>query len=224
MKIRSSIVLTASVAALLLAWGNANAAFVKWSYNWSRVPSDVVSADAVGTSRISLTDEPLGHATNSSDIVATNIRTFSNAPRATPNSFLKSAYALTLRLTDDASGQSGTLTFNGVFNGTLSSSSASITTKFTSPTTGELTLGNSVYTVTLGSYAPPGPPGISNAGSISASVDVRSLVSDPPPPPPPPPTHDTPEPSAVVLGLMGVLFAGVAGWWKYGKRFTLAAA
>jgi hypothetical protein len=222
---RSSTLLFAlGLAALVGTGAPVRAGFVNWSYNWSRVPADVVSADSNGTSRISLTDEPLGHATNSSDIIATNIKTFSTAPRATPNNFLNAAYSLTLRLTDDASGQSGTLTFNGVFNGTLSSSSASITTKFTSPTTGELTLGNSVYTVTLGSYAPPGPPGISNAGSISASVDVRSLVSDPPPPPPPPPTHDTPEPSAVVLGLMGVLFAGVAGWWKYGKRFTLAAA
>jgi hypothetical protein len=216
MKIRSSIVLTASVAALLLAWGNANAAFVKWSYNWSRVPSDVVSADAVGTSRISLTDEPLGHATNSSDIVATNIRTFSNAPRATPNSFLKSAYALTLRLTDDASGQSGTLTFHGVFNGTLSASSANITTTITDPTTQELTLGGNLYRVKLEAFSPPGPPGISNAGSLSASVEV---VPAPEPPPPPPPTNDAPEPSTVVLSCLGLSSLGLAAWrkWKAGR-------
>src|SRR5262249_26666354 len=141
MKIRSAIVLTASVAALLLTWGQANAAFVKWSYNWSRVPADVVSADAVGTSRISLTDEPLGHATNSSDIVATNIRTFSNAPRATPNNFLNAAYALTLKLMDDASGQSASLLFHGVFNGTLSASSANVLTSFTDAQMREVTLG-----------------------------------------------------------------------------------
>src|SRR5262249_26177109 len=122
----------APALACLLAGGlDARAGFVQWSYNWSRVPADVISAAASGTSKLSLTDEALGHATDSSDIVATNIRTFSNAPRATPNKFQDAAYALTLRLTDDTSGESKTLSFSGVFNGTVSSSSASITTRFT---------------------------------------------------------------------------------------------
>src|SRR5262245_33154744 len=136
-----------ALAALLAAQADAPAAFLQWTYNWSRVPADVVAADANGASKLSLTDEPLGHATNDSDIVATNIRTFSNAPRATPNKFQDAAYALTLKLTDDASGESGTLRFSGVFNGTLSATSAGITTRITGPTTQSLTLGRNTYTV-----------------------------------------------------------------------------
>jgi hypothetical protein len=216
MKLTSATLLTASVAALLLAHADARAAFVQWSYNWSRVPSDVISADAVGTSRISLTDEPLGRATNSSDIVATNIRVFSDAPRATPNNFLAAAYALTLRLTDDASGESGALTFSGVFNGTASASSADIQTSFTSPTTAELVLGGNRYVVSLDAYSPPGPPGINNAGSIGASVEV--IPAEEPPPPPPPPNH-MPEPSTVLLSCIGLSALGMASWrkWKAGR-------
>jgi hypothetical protein len=207
----------ACLAFLIAAVAPAQGAFVSWSYNWSRVPADVVSADAFGTSRISLTDEPLGRVTNSSDIIATNIKTSSTAPRANPNHFLDGAYSLTLRLTDDASGETGTLTFDGVFNGTLSSSSADISTSFTSATSGTLVLGGHTYAVTIGDYSPPGPPGINNAGSIGAHVEVTPG----PEVPPPPPTNDMPEPSTVVLGLIGMAFAGVSFWWKYGKRFAL---
>jgi hypothetical protein len=207
---------------LALAGTPVRAGFVNWSYNWSRVPADVVSADAFGTSRISLTDEPSGRATNSSDIIATNLRTFSTAPRANPNNFLDATYSLTLRLTDDTSGETGTLTFTGVFNGTLSSSSADISTRFTSETSGTLVLGGNTYAVMIGDYSPPGPPGINNAGSIGASVEV--IPAEEPTPTPTPTPNDAPEPSAVVLCLLGVAFGGVAGWWKYGPKFTLAAA
>jgi hypothetical protein len=219
MKYPSRTLFSASLASLLLAWTSSQAAFVSWSYNWSRVPADVVSADANGTSTISLTDEALGHATNSSDIVATNIRTSSTAPRATPNNFQDAAYALTLRLTDDASGESGTLTFNGVFNGTLSSTSADISTTFLDGATQELTLGGHQYAVTIDAYSPPGPPGINNAGSIGARVEVTP-AEDPPPPP-----NDAPEPSTVLLSCVGLSLLGAGSWrkWKAG-RTPLAVA
>jgi hypothetical protein len=213
----SAILCVAAAAALLVAGTEVRAGFVNWSYNWSRVPADVISADAFGTSRLSLTDEPLGHATNSSDIVATNIRSFSNAPRANPNNFLDAAYGLTLRLTDETSGQTGTLTFTGAFSGTLSASSANISNQFTSSTTGTVVLGDNEYTVTIGDYSPPGPPGISNAGSIGATVEVRSLLPDPGPDPDPVP-NDVPEPSTVLLCGLGLSFLGVFSWWKYGRE------
>src|SRR5262245_58283790 len=163
----------AAALALVLLGGPARAEFVPWSYNWSRVPADVVSADAFGSSTIKLTDEPMGHATRSSDIVATNLRTVSTAPTAHPNNFVDSAHSLTLKLTDDASGQSGTLTFTGVFSGTLSKDNADISTRFTNPTTQTLALGGNTYDVTIGDYAPPGPPSSSNSGSIGAHVAVN---------------------------------------------------
>lgn len=210
MKYRYGTLLAAAFAALWLA-SDAQAAFVNWSYNWSRVPSDVISADAFGTSRISLTDEPLGRATNSSDIVATNIRIFSDAKRATPNSFLDAAYALTLRITDDASGESGTVNFSGTFSGTASATSADISTTITSATQHELVLGGHRYIVSLDSYSPPGPPGINNAGSLSAAVEVVPKEVDPPPPPP----NDVPEPSTMLLSALGLSMFGMASWRKW---------
>jgi hypothetical protein len=225
MRRSTALLFTVSLTSLLSAGLEVRAGFVNWSYNWSRVPADVISADAFGTSRLSLSDESLGRATNSSDIVATNIRTFSNTPRATPNQFLDAAYSLTLRLTDDASGESGTLTFNGVFSGRLSQSSADISNQFTSATTGVLVLGGSEYTVSIGDYSPPGPPGINNAGSIGASVEVRSLEPAPNPDPDPVPVpNDVPEPSTVVLSGLGLSFLGVLSWWKYGKKVLPALA
>jgi hypothetical protein len=218
MKIPSASFWTASVALVLLAGADARAAFVNWSYNWSRLPADVVSADAFGTSRLSLTDEPLGHATNSSDIVATNIRTFSNAARANPNNFLDAAYALTLRLTDDASGETATLTFGGVFNGTLSATSANISTTFTTPTAQSAVLGGNTYTVTVGDYSPPGPPGISNAGSIGATVEVVPADDTGGGP------NDVPEPSTLLLSTFGLGALGMASWrrWTQRRRSALA--
>jgi hypothetical protein len=213
----SALLLAASFASLCLAGTCARADFVNWSFNWSRSPADVISADAFGTSKISLTDEAFGRATGSSDIVATNIRTSSTAPVGHPNHFLDAAYSLTLRLTDDASNESGTLTFNGLFNGTLSSGSANIRTRFTGSTTGALVLGNNEYVVTFGDYSPPGPPGINNAGSIGATVEVRSLTPDPEPGPGP---VDSPEPSAVLLSCLGLSVLGAASWRKYVKKFV----
>lgn len=214
MKRSSAPLFAVSLALVLVAGANARAGFVSWSYNWSRVPADVISADAFGTSRLSLSDEPLGHASNNSDIVATNIRTFSNAPRANPNNFLDAAYSLTLRLTDTKSGETGTLSFTGVFSGTLSASSADISTTFTSATTQSLLLGNNEYLVTLNSYSPPGPPGINNAGSIGASVEVIAGNPDPGP------ITDVPEPSTVMLSGLGLSVLGALSWRKLARRLV----
>ncbi len=196
-----------SATALLFAAASAQTAQVEWTYNWSRQPVDIISSDVSGTSRISLTDEPLGDADGNSDIVATNLRTFSDAPNTNPNVFTDAGYRLTLRLTDDTSGESGTLNFDGTVSGTLSRNRANISNSFVGPTTGELTLGGNVYSVTIGPYSPPGPPGIQNAGSIAATVTVRPVDDDD--------TTNTPEPSAMLLSCLGLSVLGMASWRKW---------
>jgi hypothetical protein len=191
----------AAVVLLLTLSGSARADLIFWTYNWSRSPA-IVMADSPGTSYISLTDESLHQAVGDTDVVATNIRAFSTAPAANPDHFTDKPYTLSLFLMDQASGMSGTMTFNGQFNGTLSAFSSNITNAFTNAVTQSLVLGTNRYTATIGNYAPPGPTGSSNSGSISAhaTVTVESLL------------NDVPEPSTLALAGLALPLLGIAAW------------
>jgi hypothetical protein len=213
MKWKSAPFLTAVLAIVACGTSHARADFVPWSYNWTRSPI-AVSADPPGSGGISMTDEPLGHASGSSDIVATNLRTFSSATRSTPDHFTNAKYTLTLFLQDDNSGQHTTLSFTGVFNGTLTASNSNITTLFGPNSTLQVNLGGHTYIVSLSSYAPPGPPSAVNAGSITAHVSV-----DEPHGPPP----GTPEPSSLVLSSLGLSLLGVMGWRKRQRNRKVTA-
>jgi hypothetical protein len=179
----------------------AQADVVDWRYNWTP-SSPTIFADS-GDSHIALTNEPTGAATGSSDIVATDITTFSDAPPDAPATFTHKAYSLKLTLTDGATHDTGSVVFAGEFNGKLSSLNANITNTFTSPTTQALELGGNHYTVKIGPYAPPAPPTAANSGSIAAhaEVSVRVLL-------------EGPEPPGLVLAALGVcgLGLGSARW------------
>jgi hypothetical protein len=206
--------LAAPVLALLLVSGSqARAGNVNWHYNWT--PSTLAlfaDADAGASGGfVTFTNEPVNAAINSSDIVATNLRTVSNASPNKPDTFTtKGTYSLTLQITDDASGKTGSLTFDGKLGGSLSTGNANVSNKFTGLITQQLVLGDTTYTVTIGPYTPPGPPSAANAGSISAHVDVSGIHV----------TANNPEPSTMVLSLFGLSAAG-AGWWR---RRRLAVA
>src|SRR5260370_26707926 len=180
---RSSIYsLAAALALTLLAQAQVRADFVPWSYNFGRSPV-AVPADGTGTGGLSLTDESTHQADGTSDIVATNIRAFSSAPRNHPDTFTNSPYTLSLFLKDNASGLSTTLTFHGVFNGFISATSANVATTSTAPLTETVTLGSNTYTVNLGNYSPPGPP----PPTTPAALTPPFLLNAPNRPPPPPP-------------------------------------
>jgi hypothetical protein len=84
--------------------------------------------------------------------------------------FNHAGYTFTLNLRDNASQASGDLTFSGFFSGSLTGNNANIKNTFTSPTTQTLTVSGNTYTVTMGTYTPPGPPGAVNAGNLNALV------------------------------------------------------
>jgi len=195
----------ALAAGVLLAVGPAaRADLVPWSYNWTPSTDKVLSD--TGMSHLTMTNEKVGTATDSTDIVATNIKTVSTADPKTPDTFTAKAYTLTLTLIDEASKQSGTLAFTGEFNGTASVKSAKIANTFTGLITQVLVLGGNTYTVTIGPFTPPGPPGSSNAGSISAFAEV--VVN--------PNTGEEPEPSSLVLAGLGL--AGLGSRFLRRKR------
>jgi hypothetical protein len=209
------------LTAAILASSSVRADVINWTYDWSRSPV-VVAADKDGTGGISLTVNPQASAQGNSDIVAASLSTFSDAPRTAPDTFTNKGYSLTLQLGDVPSGKQGSLTFAGMFNGSLSAFDANVTNQFSGPTTQKLTLANDIYTVTIGPYAPPGLPGSKTFGSVGAHVSVVNDQignggSQGGPTGSPHMPHDAPEPSALVLLGTGMISAG-AGWWRRSNR------
>src|SRR4051812_33083706 len=91
-----------ALALLLAAATNLRAELIHWSYNWSRTPSEI-HADPPGTGYITLSDEKLHTASGNSDIVATNLLTYSKADVNHPETFTNKQYTLALFLQDNAS-------------------------------------------------------------------------------------------------------------------------
>ncbi len=210
---RSSF-LYASLVLLLPA--AARAELISWSYDWGSSTASVAAGGA-GTGGINLST-PTGNVVGGSDIVAANLSTFSAALPGSPDTFTNTLYNLNIKVTDAASGLSGLINFSGKFNGTVTPTSANVTTTFDSPTTKSIHLGSNTYQVTLGPYTAPGAPGATTTGSIGAHVNITPDVGQPPPPPPP--AHDTPEPSSLVLTSLGLLGVGGKAWqsWRRGRR------
>jgi hypothetical protein len=196
-----------ALALLLLAGSSARADLI-WGYNWE--PSaPKIAADGGGTGFLTLTDQPSKSASGTSDIIVTNIRAFSTAPTATPDKFTHANVSFTMLLNDQASNQTGSLTFSGFFSGTLTGNNANVKLTFTSPTTQALTLGGNTYSVKLGTFSPPGPPGDANAGGLNARVTVTPGV------------NNAPEPSTLMLAGLALPCLGLARWRK--RRSLLGA-
>jgi hypothetical protein len=189
-----------ALALLFVLAPAARADFIPWMYNWSRSPSEL-HADAPGTGYIALTDESLKGAVGDSDIVATNMRTFSTATPQNPDHFTHKAYTLSLFLLDSESGKSGTLTFTGEINGDLGAAFSRLTNTFTGPATETIVLGQHRYTASNLTFSPPGIPGAVNAGSISAHATI-TVVS----------VEQLPEPASLALSGFGMFLLGVVRW------------
>jgi hypothetical protein len=188
-----------ALTACLFAAGPARAGNIKWNYNWEPLSPTLLSTNT--QSSINLSDDPLVKAENNTDVVATNLTTFSKADPHNPDMFSNAAYALKMTITDLASGLTGSLTFTGHLDGTLSSLSAGITNTFTGQTTQSIQIGGNVYTVTMNSYTQPGPPNAGNKGSIAGTATVA-----------PANTSTSPEPGTLLLTFVGVSGCGLAAW------------
>jgi hypothetical protein len=181
----------------------ADSSLISWSYDVSASPVSI-AADAPGTGSINLSASPSQPVMGSSNIQLLNISTNSSAT-TTPDTFTAKPYTLSLSLTDTASGQKGTLTFAGHFDGVLTATSAGIKHTFDGDTEKRITLGNTVFDVTVGPFVAPGAPTATLTGSLGAQVSVQSSVNNPPPPTPTPTPSPTPspesapEPSTLVL-------------------------
>lgn len=188
MKRSSYAVCGLALASLFALSAPARADLIPWMYNWSRSPNEI-HADAPGTGYVALTDESLKRAVGDTDIVATNMRTFSTAPPTNPDRFTAAAYSLTLTILDLDSGQTGTLTFAGQLDGELGAQFSRLRNTFTGPATQSIVLGDNRYTASDLTFTPPGVPGASNAGSISAHATIT--------------VEQVPEPASWLLASLG---------------------
>jgi hypothetical protein len=206
---KHSLPTCAGIALALLLLANASArADVSWNYNWE--PSaPKVYANSGGSGYLALTDEPDHTATGSSNTVITNIQAVSAAPSSNPAVFTNAPISFGLQLTDSASNTttSTPITFSGYFNGNITANSANVGLTFTSPTTETVTLGGNKYSVVVGTYTPPGPPGVVNSGSLNAFVTVTPLSGGGG-------VASVPEPAALTLVCLAFPFAGLYGWRK----------
>lgn len=181
----------------------ARAEYIPWEYKWTNSPL-IMPADAPSTGYVELTNvsrlnAPPGTlipAAGDTDLVATNLSVHSKAPVGSPDHLSPTVYTLTLFILDDKSGKSGTLTFRGELYGDFSSLSSGLKNKFLGDKKQTLVLGDSLYTVKIGPYLKPGPPGSSAPGGIGAEacVTVTKL-------------QQTPEPSALLLASIGLPLA-----------------
>jgi hypothetical protein len=189
------------VAFLLLVGSTARADFVSWTYQGSGTP--IVTADNTGATGVNFAYDPVTSVIGNSAVAVANLWTFSVTQPPSADTLTNAGYTLGLNLTDGASGKSGMVNFQGLLNGTINARSALLTNTFLGNTVQSLVLGANVYTVALGSFAPPGPPTASNAGSISAQITVHP--------------NTVPEPSAFVLAALGLGALGFVSWRHYAR-------
>jgi hypothetical protein len=196
--------LLAAAIALLGSTATASAAPIKWGYDWSASPGFVTA----GASKVTLSNETYHNAAGNSQVVATQLQVFSTASPLTPDTFgAGGGYSLTINLKDIDSGATGSLTFTGQLQGSISQLSANVTNTFTGATTQTTLLGFTSFAVTMASYTPPGPPDQLNYGSIGAFIEVTSLK----------PSETTPEPSTIALMGIGAGIAGLSAWRRRRK-------
>jgi hypothetical protein len=149
----------------------ARAEFRGWSYTATAVVPTLKPDD--GDSSVTL-NVPTGSSTRTTDDVATAyLTTSSGASPGSPHVFTNRDFSVALMLTDAASGMSSEpLLFEGVLNGTLSTSTASLELTPTSTTRYTVVLGTNEYTVTLGALIRPSAPTAVFPGLVGVHVAV----------------------------------------------------
>jgi hypothetical protein len=202
-------VLALLAASVLLGGARHARAESIWSYSWSASPGVVTSDD--GSGQVTLlpgAGGPItGSVTSGPGILAATLDAV--GPASGTAQFSNVGFGLTMHLTDAASNTSGDLTFHGAFFGTLFGTPGLLgdglapTYKF--PATQSVTLGDNLYSVSLGPYAPPLP---GKPGSIGANVVVTGSGQSPPP------VNNVPEPASLLLAVFGGSAVGLRAWWR----------
>jgi hypothetical protein len=147
-----------------------------------------VAFNANSDSTSSTAGTPLG-------ILGATVQFTSSATSGSPDVFTNVPATFTANLADSGLGLSGTLTFSGRLNGNLWSGGNSLNLSFNSPTQ-SLTLGGHQYAVSLVPVLTEFLPGFGAVLSVVTASEVQQV----------------PEPSALLLAVLGLPLAGMAVW------------
>jgi hypothetical protein len=217
------ILFFAPLLGLLCSAAEGRAGMINWTADWTQSTNVVGANGGAMSGGVTFASPPTGTIqTGNATITAEILSTFTSATSGNPDLFNAAPYTLKVNLTDLASNQSSLLTFTGSLTGSQSTTSATFTNTFNSPTTLSTQIGGNDYTVSLFSFMAPGPattPGGSPVlGNIMAQVNVQAAstggggstgtgggggTGTP---------LSTPEPASLVLAGLGTSLFGLLRW------------
>ncbi len=208
-------------AAVVVLWLSAavvaRAGYLDWSYTWERDPF-AVSSNAGGQGGIAslkLPTLPAGGGPGASPVAPMIIVAGTNAlgtAQSPADAFHNAAYTVTLTVTDDQTNVSHPFVFQGLLNGSMTTSLVHLASSFGGGDQQSFVISGRQYTVTLG-FAAQDAPSTAFAGEITASVQVGD------------PTHtaSTPEPASLVLAGLAFPALGLTAWRRLMRRPASAA-
>jgi PEP-CTERM motif len=228
MKRTLSLFAAACVLALTAA-ATAHADTIYW-YNWVRNPVSLPTVQQnhptlAGTGGVNLLDlnSNAVQAENDTGNPAADVQVISTASSSNKDMVPTAGGHYTLTLTlyaqDPAlhpNTATGVVSFAGQLQGTLTALSSNLTNNILSSTdstgthvglnSAKVQVGSTLFTVTYSGFAEPGPATEHSYGAISFHISVAPAI-----------TGQTPEPSSIVLGCLGLsMLGGVA--WRARKR------
>lgn len=194
-------------APMLAVFGQARADYLNWTYSTTTNPPVVTSGATLptGGGDVQLT----GYSSHAGGLSVPVVGYDTIA--SVPINF-DSHYSMTMTITDNATHDSGTLTFAGSIQGALTPTTSTLVNSFNAPQS--LSLDGHVYTVSIPQVNLAAPP--SPQQDVLASIRVSTATGGegdgggg---------VHGSPEPGTLVLGGLGLSSAGVRYCWNRMRR------
>jgi hypothetical protein len=196
-----------ALLSLCLGASAARADFIPWSYEWSSNPGTVLSADGGAGVKFTPLSGTITDGTH--DIKGFQLDALVSAPGT--HSFTSSPYTVSVKLTDGLTKESGTVNFTGALSGSIAADKVVLSNKLGNPFVKTVTLGQNVFTVTMGAFAAPGLPGSGVKGQLGADVIISPAGAGGPP-------SAVPEPSTLLLAGLGLSAVGLRCWRARRRR------
>jgi hypothetical protein len=207
-------------AAVVVLWLSAvavsRAGYQDWSYTWERNPYAVPSNAGAqsGVVSLKLPSLPPGGGPGASPIAPMVIVTGTTAMGTTQSPadlFKNAAYTVTFTVTDNQTHAMHPFVFDGLLNGSMTTSLVNLTSSFSGGDQQSFTISGRLYTVTLG-FSAPEAASSAFSGDITASCQIGASPS----------AVGTPEPASLVLIGLAMPALGAAAWLRRKRKLRQA--